>query len=282
MGTLRLNFSGGALEAEYQHCASRLLRRGDAVPERQPSDTFDGDPDAPATRLAVRNWLGKMRQEHDSSVLFSGLLPQLVEAEAPVDLKMACLRSSMDELRHARLCSEVVSYLGGVPELTSELRLPPLAEHPGASPRERALRNLLFIGCLSETVAVAFLTECGAWIEDPYIARVNRTLLADETLHARLGWQAMALWGPRLTDEERAGMQHFLPVALGFFESEFLERSTDPAIEEPLLSDARALGYSYGPVARELMHETLETVLIPQLEAVGLEAQKAWAARRKA
>jgi len=56
-----------------------------------------------ALGVARRAWLERMRREHHSAAVFSRLLPQLMEAEATLDFKMATLRMSMDELRHAAL-----------------------------------------------------------------------------------------------------------------------------------------------------------------------------------
>jgi len=40
-----------------------------------------------------------------------------------------------------------------------------------------------------------------------------------------------------------------------------------------------ALGLCSGAAARELFYSTVETVIIPQLEAAGLEAARAWKTR---
>lgn len=277
-GLLRMDLSGGPLEAEYRRCVEGLLRSRESL-EAPPEPRHD--PADPAVRLAADNWRGKMRQEHDAAVLFSGLLPQLMAAGAPLDLKMACLRASMDELHHARLCADVVAWLGQEPELETRLDVPPLVDQPGCTATEVALRNLLFIGCLSETVAVAFLTECREHIEDPWIARINRQLLSDETLHARLGWHALGILLPRMGADERERTNHFLRVALGHFEQEFQARASEAVVPEPLLSRARALGFSYGRVARELLVETLEEVILPSLDSVGLDGRKAWAEREQ-
>jgi len=276
-GVLTVHLSDTPLRAEYERCARRLLARGDEAPERRDDEHFDGSGYHPAAiELAAQNWRRRMKQEHQSAAVFAGMLPQLMEAGAAIDVEVAVLRSAMDELRHARLCGEVVEYLGLSASLETDLAPPDLATHPGVPPLERAMRNLMFVGCLSETVAVALLTEEREYVDDPYIDRVMRQLAGDETLHARVGWIMLRDTWDRLDDAGRERTQAYLEVALAYYERCMLDATPVRVIPEPILADARRLGFAHSATARELFVEAIETVVLPQLDAIGLDAAGAW------
>ncbi len=279
MGTLRVELSDTPLRAEYERAARRLLARGDDPPERRDSDVLPQSHSPAALELCARNWTRRMKQEHDSAATFAAMLPQLVEAEAGVDAKVAVLRSAMDELRHAALCAEVVQYLGGDPAIETDLTVPPLAEHPGVPALEKITRNLLFVGCLSETVAVALLTNEREYVRDPYIARVLKQLAGDETLHARVGWIWLRdVWG-RFDAAAKERTQAYLAVALAYYEQCMIRATPYASIPDDILDEARGLGFADCRENRELFYETMDAVVLPQLDGIGLDATGAWKAR---
>lgn len=251
------------------------------MPERRAEDQLVGDYSEEVLELCRANWLRRMVQEHQAAAVFSNMLPQLIEAEAPIDVKTAVLRSSMDELRHARLCGEVAELLGASEAVAqADLSPQPLAPHPNVPAKERALRNLFFVGCLSETVAVALLTEERARCEEPYIARVLKALTADETLHARVGWIYLGLVWPELDADARERFVEYLRVALAYYETCIVNATPHRIIPEDVLIPARRIGFAHSEVSRELFYETMESVVIPQLETCGLPARQAWLSRQ--
>jgi hypothetical protein len=279
-GVLTVHLSDTPLRAEYERCARRLLARGDEAPERRDDERFDGSGyHASAIELAAQNWRRRMKQEHQSAAVFAGMLPQLMEAGAPIDFQVAVLRSAMDELRHARLCGEVVEYLGLSATLDTDLAPPDLAAHSGVPPLERAMRNLMFVGCLSETVAVALLTEEREYVDDPFVDRVMKQLVGDETLHARVGWITLRHTWDQLDEAGRERTQSYLEVALAYYERCMVDATPVRVIPGPVLADARRLGFAHSAAARDLFVEAIETVVLPQLDAIGLDAAGAWARR---
>ena len=166
-GTLRTETSSGGFRAEHERLLRTALRRGDTDPEAAlVGATLVGSYHETTLAIARSAWLERMRREHHSAAVFSSLLPQLMEAEAPLDFKMATLRMSMDELRHAALAAGVVTLLGGEPVLETELATEPLPMHEKCTPVERALRNVLFVGalalCVMLPIALAQL-KWGFW-----------------------------------------------------------------------------------------------------------------------
>lgn len=281
MGWLRLGVGDSPLRTEHERLVRTALKRGDPAPEIPDGVRLEGARSEPAVRIAREAWRARALHEHQSACVFSRLLPQLIEAEASIEYKSVVLRAAMDELRHASLCLQVVSYLGGAPELEADLATLPLPEHAGRTPRERALRNVIFASCLSETISTSLLAEEREETTDPRIRRVVEQLSADEILHAKLGWSLLGEWLPLLDADERAGLERYLPLALGTIEAKMLEAMPLPPrpLPEALVRELAGLGAMDGHVAREILYAVLEDVIVPRFEELGLAAAAAWKAR---
>lgn len=282
MPKLRLDVGNTPLRTEHERLLRTALRRGDKRPEPPPGARVDTDRFHPrAVEVALRTWLDRMVHEHHSAAVFSRLLPQLMEAEAPLELKTSVLRMSMDELRHAALCGAVAEALGGTAEVETDLRTRPLPEHQGCDPVEVALRNVMFVGCMSETIALALLTEERELTTEPLIHAVVDQLAADEVLHARLGWCYLGDVWPRLSAEARRRTDSYLPVAFGYLEQRMHgAMPLGPALPEEVRRDMHALGCLDSRHGRELFQQTVEEVLVPRLAEHGLGAARAWRERR--
>lgn len=271
MGRLDTRVTNSPLRTVHERIAKRLLDRNDEEPDRRPDDALQGTYRPEAIALARANWEHRTFHEHRSAAVFSNLLPQLMEAEAPMEVKTAVLRSSLDELRHAQLSAEVVEFLGGEPVIDGDLTPEVPARHEGVAPLERALRNTMFVGCFSETLAVGMLTEERDLCEEPYIRRVIQQLLADETLHARVGWVYLQQVWPSLDADARQRTSDYVPYALRFFEREMLATTTAGYIDPETRAHARALGFSDPRSAREIFDLTLSEVIEPRLREIGID-----------
>ena len=119
--------------------------------------------------------------------------------------------------------------------------------HADTTPRAGVLRNVIAICCLGETVAGALF---GA-----------DTTSADEIGPARFGWLFVARELADLTPKEHDAIARYLPVAFGHLEA-----------AANLLGDGRDARF----------YETVTDVIVPQLEAHGLPAARAWQHRRTA
>jgi 1,2-phenylacetyl-CoA epoxidase catalytic subunit len=268
-----------ALSAEYDRTVRRMLERGQTPPERGPDDVLVGTYDPRVLRAVAGTWRMRMRQEHHSSAVFAGLLPQAMEAGAPVDVKMALLRASMDELRHAALCAEVAELLGASAEVEQEMEPAAPATHEDIPAEEVFLRNVFFVGCLSETVAVALLTDERDACEEPWIRRVLTQLMGDETLHARVGWLWLHTLWPTLDAAARRRMDEYLPLAFGYYERCMVDATSGGRLRGEQLRQARQIGFADSTVSRQLFYETMEAVVVPRLQEIGLDAVQAWSNR---
>ena len=279
MAKLDCRVGAGPMVAEHERVL-RGLSRKDEHPERRPGEVLTGAFHPQALEIAAKNWRLRMAHEHRSAQTFTNLLPHLVTAGATMEFKTVVVRSALDELRHAALCGEVVAMLGHDP--TAEVDLTPEAPtfHPDLPPLEAAIRNLGFVGCISETVAVGMLTEERDKAVEPFVKRVITQLLADETLHARVGWAFLREQWPTLDADARERTTDYMARALGYYEQCVIGATLPGVFSDEVIADAIALGFSEPRNALELACETIENVVVPELEEIGLRVRKRWDSRK--
>lgn len=227
---------------------------------------------------ARETWLGRMVNELSSATVFEGLAAQIRRAGLPEELAEECLAFAAEERRHGVLCGAVVEALGGaalapVPERDA------YPDHDDVTPKEALVRNLLSISCSSETVAVALIGAERLEMPDGELRDLLTTIWADEIGHARFGWRLVAEIVPTLDDAARGRLSAYLAVVLGHLEDHELAHL--PAGPAPPAEGA-ALGLCSGKDARHLFYSTVDEVILPGLEAVGLEARRAWRLRHRA
>ncbi|AKT43895.1 ferritin-like domain-containing protein [Chondromyces crocatus] len=233
----------------------------------------------PALRSAVqRTWRGRMIREHGSAPVFEALgeqLRRLGSQESAEAAWAACQEMAAEERRHGALCGAVVEAFGGDAraEVVDE---PPLPEHDDVAPLEGAVRNVLSICCLSETVAVALISAERLEMPEGDLRRLLSTILADEVGHARFGWRWLAEMSPGLDAAARVRLGEYLRVAFAAQERHQLSLVPEG---RPFPPGAAALGLCDGGAARELFYDTVNEVIVPRLEALGIPAETAWRRR---
>jgi hypothetical protein len=226
---------------------------------------------APPGSLApavIATWRGRMVNEHGSSRVFDGLADQLArlgDAAAAAE----CRGFADEERAHGAMCGAVVVAAGGE-AIATELPARAVPAHADTSPRAAIARNILSICCLSETVAVALIGAERLELPDGPLRELLSRIWADEVGHARFGWRYLAQLS--LDDAERAAVAAYLPLALSALEQH--ELAHIPPRAWP--AEGAAYGLCDGADARTLFYETVEEVIIPQLEALGLPASQAW------
>jgi hypothetical protein len=230
-------------------------------------------------QIAIRTWRGRMVNEHCSAQVWASLLPQLLRAAVPAELLAAIPEAAADELRHAEACAGVVAALGGDP-FAPLPEPPPLPDHADVGALEAALRNVVSVGCMSETIAVSVIRAEHAELEGGPLADVLEHILADEIRHARFGWTVLGFLAPRLDTAAKQRLEAYLVDA-------FRHQIEWEIPRLPVVPGRRAelaeAGVCDGGFARELFFETIESVIVPGLAQAGLDALPAWQqARREA
>ena len=228
-------------------------------------------------RDAIATWQGRMLNEHISARVFAGLVPQMMTAGVDVRLQLEIASMIGEELRHGVLCAAAVEALGGEAKATLP-ELEPVPSHADAEPLEALLRNVLSICCLSETVAVALITAERLETRPPELQEALTEILGDEIGHARFGWRLLDALEPRIDDALRERLGDYLPVALLHLLNYELDHL--PVQPRPPSDAAEGYGVCHGKDARTLLYDTIESVIVPELQARGLPGQSAWAVAR--
>jgi hypothetical protein len=234
------------------------------------------DADASLNESGRATWLARMINEHTSSRVFEGLAEQLRRARLDAALADEAVRFAGEERRHGVLCGAVVEALGG--EAAASFPEPePFLFHEDAAPLEGVLRNVLSIGCLSETVAVALIGAEREEMPGGELRDLLTGIWAEEIGHARFGWRLFGACAPALDVGARRRLTAYLRVAFAHLEEHELAHLPLSSCPPP---SGVSLGLCSGQDARVLFQETVEQVIVPRLDSLGLWASAAWKARR--
>jgi hypothetical protein len=216
-----------------------------------------------------------MVNEHGSARVFEALADALRRAGFSDEIVAECAGFADEERHHGALCGAVVEALGGeavAPALAPE----PIPAHGDVSPVEGVLRNLLSVSCLSETIAVSLIGAERLEMPEGALRDLLTRILADEIGHARFGWRIVSAEVPRVAPDARRRLSIYLRVAFGHLERHELAHLPASACPPP---EGAKLGLCSGSEARALFYSTVEEIIVPRLEALGLEARRAWATR---
>lgn len=265
-----------ALASEHRDALAGISRTKALV------DTFDASPYSAATLEKTRDmWRVRLLSEYRSTAVFTAMVPQLMEARAPIEATSVVLRMAQDEVAHGEICAGALRTLGDVPTLDEPIVSAALAVHKGRSPAERALRNVLYGCALTEVINCARFVDTIEHMSDPYFRDVTRRLLADERLHGQFGFFYLELCRPWLDDdaETRAALGRYLAFAFAVLERDL----SGAGSKRPALTDEeRAIGLPDPERLPETFYATVEGAIVPGLERFGIEAGKAWRQRKLA
>lgn len=254
---------------------------------------FDPGRYEPALRRdAARQWGARARAEHGSVHQFSAVTRALCEARVGIELLGALSRLITDEVRHVELCARMAlaCHPEGPQDDPQLFRWPvPRAPWPAAPGPDTQLDLLawaasaiLIACCIGETISRPMLEGVVLVTTDPIAEAVSRQILRDEHLHAAFGWDALALLLPALDEPRRARVQAALTDALGGFEDTATGGHLIESIagrELVLTRGAPNLGTLTSEQYAFIFYATLEQEVLPAIEALGLDARRAWAER---
>ncbi len=244
-------------------------------------------PEVPAVphleQAGIATWTGRMINEYSSAIVFEGLARQLEGAGMDDETVRACAEFANEERRHGVLCGAVVEALGGTAVFVAPVQ-DEFPEHGDVSRAEAALRNVISISCMSETIAVSLIGAERLEMPEGALRELLTSIYADEVGHARFGWRLV----PRLIellerDAQALGsdgwcerLAEYLAIAFDALETHELAH-LNPHAAPP--AEGACLGLCNGSDARSLFYSTVTDVIVPGLEQFGLPAADAWARR---
>ena len=221
----------------------------------------------------IATWKGRMINEHASARVFEGLAGQLAAAGLDAVIVDEVKGFAAEERRHGVLCGSVVEALGG--EARAEIGYgEPYPAHADAETLlEAALRNMLSICCLSETVAVSLIGAERIEMPEGPLRELLTTIYADEVGHSRFGWRMLEKLAPSIDASTKERLGDYLEVAFAHLVEH--ELSHLPESSQPL-PEGVVYGLCSGRDARELFFDTVREVIVPGLEQHGIPAERAW------
>ncbi len=230
-----------------------------------------GDVDTADRQAALTNWRMRMVSEHASARVFAALVEQLMQAAIASRHVTAVGAMVAQELDHGDRCARVVAALGGEP--VAEIpELPWVPRHGDVPPIEAVLRNVISIGCCSETVAVALVGTERELAPTSQLRDTLNVILRDEVRHARFGWSLLAELAPALDAPARERLDRYL-VACFVHQIDFHAPFLDMGEASP---EAMAIGAPDGLTNWQIFVDTMQAVTVPGLERHGLRAVAAW------
>ena len=210
--------------------------------------------------------------------LFARLASLLTVHGAPFDCISAAARSQSDELRHAHIMLSMCEALSGRQVEVSFDRsrlVDPWRREPDTELLDAAMLEICALG---ETQASAQHGANLAMAEDPVARAVFRGVFADEVNHARLGWYFLSWRAPQWTRAERQHVADLAAVLVMDVERRHWRGRDAPRGAKRA---ARALGVLGSEDLRAAIRDAMEREIVPGLDALGLGASHAWAARRR-
>jgi hypothetical protein len=224
---------------------------------------------------AIQTWRGRMQNEYGSAAVFEALSTQMERAGFDAERVATCRGFADEERNHGVLGGAVVEALGG----EAKGAIQPQHDfpmHEDASPIEGVLRNLLSVSCLSETIAVSLIGAEREEMPEGSLRELLTGIWADEIGHARFGWKIVNDMAPSLDAPTKERLGDYLRVAFGHLVEHELAHL--PLASQPPAEGVQ-LGLCSGGDARALFFDTVETVIVPALEASGIPARAAWETR---
>lgn len=235
--------------------------------EKTLAPTLDADVRAELARI----WAERIPTEYRSITGFSTLSFDFIAAGAPVDLVAVCHRVCIDELRHTELAVKMVEIYGG--------HLPPLPREISALPSDTSLtvvaqacRSAMLLSCLGETFACTELAMLRDRCVDPVVEGVLRIFLADEIVHARVGWAYLAHAFKTADEATRRSVAASIPEYVAGIGANLFGTDEAPAAIDVTNDDARLANHGVCSMKEEqdLYRKFIPDIFIPGLRAVGV------------
>lgn len=221
----------------------------------------------PVQEVLAGAWAVRYRIETEASLRFGSLARRLDAAGALRSLVELAERASKDETRHAAHCERFFRGLGGK-TLTAVDRVVEYAP-AGLPENERLTYELVSQCCVAETQSTATLVTLLEAAETPELKAVLQELARDEVQHSRLGWAYLAWARPRV---DFRFLGPLLPGMIGGSAGPEMFAPPPEEVDRPELLRQGVIPQS---LRKEVYVETLETVVFPGFETLGVDTTQA-------
>jgi hypothetical protein len=246
----------------------RAPRRVVRLPEEDP--VIDAMPSSLRREVAL-TWARRAHEELKVAMAFSILSREVLETGAAPDVLAVIARAVHDEVRHAEVCRALASrYADADVAWPTGVEVETKNQHPDA--RARVAFHLVMMCCVNEAIASVYLEKSLVDARSPCARAAVGELLADEVLHARVGW----VFAARLDAPTRGAIERSLwtlmhPIVQCWWE--------EGAVTLP--EGAAEHGIPSVETTRASTTAAVFDVVLPGFEAVGIDAGEARARMRE-
>jgi len=226
-------------------------------------------------RLAGAAWAFRARVEREASSRFVRLAAAIPAFDLASPVTGLLRRAAADEDRHAALCAELATAYGSQAGGTA-VDAPIAPRSFGA--RDAVLYEIVAACCITETESVATLATLLTGTAEPRVRTVVHEIARDEVVHGRMGWAHLAR---EAAVRDVSFLSSWVPSML---EGGLDDGILSAAESDPEPDDLLRHGVLPRSRKREIFVGTLEEVVFPGLEKLGLTAApaRAWLAERLA
>ncbi len=192
-----LEWMGGAAEHHFRRARPGI--------EELPWGTLDTTDYPPEVVDAARaTWTESAYTEYRAVAAFAAVLRAMCEAKVPLDILGMASAFVADEVVHVELASRVAAELGGGVARPVDFERLYVAPSPALSPLQRANELVLRVSCVAEAFSGKMAVSALRGTSHPLTRAVYERIIADESLHYRLGGVYFDWADDHLDDAERA------------------------------------------------------------------------------
>ncbi len=208
-------------------------------------------------------WTQQTLSEYGTSVSMAQLVEALARASAPIDLIAMASHFVTQELTHAELYARLTTRLGGGTPLRFDPASLGAAMPADLTAHERATALVVQLCCIGETFSMPMLAA-GLQVSDhPLVRSVLERVVAEESVHGRLGWLYLDWVGDELTDGERERLGRMASKTLADLSRQWPTTDTRLAQGVPLTQLNRLGWVDPGTYRRRATEVILEHVIRP-------------------
>jgi hypothetical protein len=268
--------------------AEHHFRRARPGIEEMPWGTLDTSAYPPDVLLAARaTWTEAAYTEYKAVAAFSEVLRALCEAKAPLDLIGMASSFVADEVVHVELCSRLAMELGGGVPRPVDFDALTVKADPARTAFERANEMVLRISCIAEAFSGKLAASALRSTTHPLTRAVLERIVADESLHYRLGGLYFEWASEQLEDAERIRLSAVAVRALGAFAPMWRDGPTGaqpPAVardevaersragrRRATLEQVHEIGWIESRLYKEQAHAALRDAVAQPLASYGIE-----------
>ena len=221
--------------------------------------TLGDAPDA-----VFRVWRNRLNIEYEAAALFRKLAEDLSQLHGEDDpVVKLCKDAEREELEHAEMCIEILNYSGSETQF-SDPKKDVLIGPDEMSLNQQILYASLAMGCVTETLSTALLTEMLNRAEKGLVRDTIHRILKDEVKHSRIGWAEL---NRQNQNQDLSWIQPYIPLMI----REALATDIEPMLsQEEGRLELSKWGILSPEDSKQIMNMTIEQVIRPGLRQFNL------------